>query len=153
MENLIGQLEMIKQTGVVGSSIKANLPIPMVATKDIADYAAKLLLNLNFKGNTIEYILGPRDVSYTEATEIIARSIGKPDLKYVEFSHEDAKNGMIHAGFVSKNVAELIVSMAESINNGKAFAFIRTSENSSPTSVEDFIKLLKIKKRLTDQSA
>lgn len=153
MENLIGQLEMIKQTGVVGSSIKADLKIPFVATKDIAEYTAKRLLNLNFKGNTIEYILGPRDVSFTEVTEIIAKSIGKPDLKYVEFSHEDAKNGMIHAGFVSRNVAELMVIMAEAINNGKAFAFTRTRENSSPTTVEEFIKLLKIKKRLTDLSA
>ena len=153
MENLIGQLEMIKQTGVVGSSIKANLQIPMVATKDIAEYATKRLFDLNFKGNTIEYILGPRDVTYTEATAIIAKAICKPDLKYVEFTHEDAKNGMIHAGFVSRNVAELIVTMAEAINSGKAFAFTRTRENSSPTTVEEFVKLLKIKKRLTDLSA
>lgn len=148
MENLIGQLEMIKQTGVMGSSVKANIAIPMVATKDIAERAAKWLLNLNFKGNSIEYVLGPRDVTYTEVTEIIAKSIGKPDLKYVEFTHEDAKNGMIHAGFTTKNIAELMIGLAEATNNGKILnAHKRTLENSSPTTIDEFVRLLKINKR------
>ena len=153
MENLIGQLEMEKQTGVVGSSIKADLQIPMVATKDIAEVAAKRLLNLNFKGNTIEYVLGPRDISFAEVTQILAKAIGKPDLKYVEFSHQDAKNGMIHAGYVSKNVAELMIGLAEAINTGKVYTYTRTPENTSLTIADDFVRLLKITKRLTDLQA
>ena len=154
MENLFGQLEMIKHTGVIGSSIKADLSFPMVATRDIAAYAAKCLLSLNFKGNTTDFLLGPRDVTYNEVAEIIGKSIGNHDLRYVEFSHEDAENGMVHAGFVSKNIAQLITGLSEALNSGKALnAHTRTRENSSPTTIEEFVKVFKIKKRLADLHA
>ncbi|MDP4291561.1 MAG: NAD(P)H-binding protein [Bacteroidota bacterium] len=150
MENILGQLEMIKQTGLMGSSIKGDIAFPIVATKDIANVAVKWLLNLNFKGNTIQYVLGQRDIAYNEITQVVGNAIGNHDLRYVQYSYEDAENGMIHAGF-SKNVAHLMQGLAEAFNSGKALnAHTRTRDNSTPTSLEEFVKSLKIKKRLAD---
>ena len=50
MENTLGMIGLIKQAGIMGSPIKPDLTFPVIATKDIADYAAKRLLALDFKG-------------------------------------------------------------------------------------------------------
>ena len=34
-------------------------------------------------------MLGPRDLSYAEATSILGERIGKPDLEYVHFPYAD----------------------------------------------------------------
>jgi uncharacterized protein YbjT (DUF2867 family) len=139
MENLFAQIGTIKQMNIAGSPIKGDLKMPMVATKDIAQVAFKLLNDLKFTGNTIQYVLGPRDVSYNEIVSVIGKAIGKPDLKYVQFSYEDAKNGLVQSGFVSADVAELFNGLSEAVNNGTAFnAHTRTPDNSSPTSIEEF---------------
>ncbi len=142
MENIFGQMDMIKHNGIIGSATKGDLHIPLVATKDIGAVAAKYLLDLNFKGNTIEYVLGPRDVTFNEIAHVIGKAIGKQDLKYVQFSYEDAKKGMVQSGFVSENVAELFNGLAEAMNSGKALnAHKRTSANSTPTTLEEFAKV------------
>jgi uncharacterized protein YbjT (DUF2867 family) len=139
MENIFGQIGTIKQAGCVGSAIKSDLMFPLVATKDIAALGAKRLLELDFKGNSTEYVLGPRDVSYNEIARVIGKAIGKPDLKYIQFSYEEAKKGMVQSGFVSENVAELYNDMAEGFNSGKALnEHKRTSANSTQTTLEEF---------------
>ncbi len=142
MENIFGQLGTIKQSGIAGTSIRGDLKFPLVATKDIASVAAKRLLKLDFTGNTTEYVLGPKDVSYNEITSVIGKIIGKPDLKYVQFSYEDAKKGMVQSGFVSENVAGLYNEMSKSFNEGKALNdHKRTQENTTPTTLEEFIQI------------
>ena len=142
MENIFGQLGTIRQMGITGSPVKADLRFPMVATRDIAAVAAKRLLDLSFTGNTVEYVLGPADVSYNEVTSVIGKAIGKPDLKYVQFSYEDSKKGMVQSGFASENVAELYNGLAEGLNNGSVLKdHTRTPDNTTPTSIENFAQV------------
>lgn len=139
MENLFGQIGTIKQMGIIGAPLKSDLKLPMVATKDIAKVAFEHLNSLDFKGNTIEYILGPRDITYNEVAAVLGKAIGKPDLKYVQFSYDEARKSMVQSGFISENVARLFNGLSEAMNNGKALNFhVRTDENSSPTSIEEF---------------
>ena len=142
MENLFTQVGLIRQAGIAGSAVKGDIRFPMVSVADIGKVAAKRLLDLNFRGNSVEYILGPSDYSFNEVTSIIGKEIGKPDLKYVQFSYEDAKKGMVGSGYMSENMADLYNQMAESFNNGKAMnEYRRTPENSTPTSIKDFAKV------------
>ncbi len=115
MENLLGQIGSIKQTGTAGAAIKADLKVPMVATKDIAHVACNLLNDLKFKGHQIQYVLGPRDVTYNEVTAVIGKAIGKPDLKYVQYSYDDAAKYMVQSGYASKNVARHLCCHVRSI--------------------------------------
>lgn len=141
MENLFGMIDMIKHTGTAGSAIKADIKMPMVATKDIAEVAAKHLIDLKFKGNTIEYILGPRDLTYNEVFEVLGKAIGKIDLKYTQFNYEEAKNGMVQSGIISEDVAKAFIGLAIGVNDGYVLnAHKRTSHNFSPTSIEEFAK-------------
>jgi len=142
MENILGQIGTIKQMGIAGSPVRGDLRFPMVAVKDIAAVTAKRLSDLRFTGNTVEYVLGPSDVSYNEVAAVMGKAIGKPDLKYVQFSYEDAKKGMVQSGFVSENVAELYNGLSEGLNNGLALNdYKRTPENSTPTSLQDFAQV------------
>jgi uncharacterized protein YbjT (DUF2867 family) len=145
MENLFTHVDIIKHAGVAGSAIKADIRLPMVLSADIGAVAAKRLLDLNFKGNSVEYVLGPSDYSFNEVTSIIGKEIGKPDLKYVQFSYDDAKKAMVGSGYMSENMADLYNQMAESFNNGKAMNdYKRTPENSTPTSIKDFAKVFAV---------
>lgn len=104
MENTLRQVGIIQQMGFMGSALRGDLKIAMVAARDIAEVVVKHLLELDFKGHSVEYVLGPEDISYNQIAGIIGKAIGKPDLKYVQFSYEDEKNGMVKAGVASENV-------------------------------------------------
>jgi hypothetical protein len=48
------------------------------------------LVKRTFSGKSVKALLGQRDLTMDEAARIIGRKIGKPDLKYVTFSYDDA---------------------------------------------------------------
>lgn len=139
MENVMSQTDIIKNMGILGSPLRGDLAFPIVATKDIAEVATRHLMNLDFNGFSIEYVLGPRNYTYNEIASIIGKAIGKPDLKYVQFSYEDTENAMRKMGSFSDNVLRLFTGMVESFNNGSALSdYKRTEQNSTPTTFEEF---------------
>jgi uncharacterized protein YbjT (DUF2867 family) len=139
MENTFGLIGTIKQMGIAGTPIEGDLKFPIVATRDIGAVAAKRLLDLNFKGNTIEYVLGAKDYSYREISGIVGAAIGKPDLQYVQFSYEDAAKGMVAAGFCGEDAARLMTELAKGMNEKRLLdAHTRTPDNTTPTTYEEF---------------
>ncbi len=141
MENLFNSIPVIKHMGINGTSIKKDVAIPVVATKDIADRAIANFLSLSFKGIQIEYLLGPKDVTYAEITAVLGKAINKPELPYVEFKYEDSVKAMVGAG-LSESYAKGLVELQKSINEGILYpAGLRTKENTTPTSVDDFAPL------------
>jgi uncharacterized protein YbjT (DUF2867 family) len=127
--------------GVLGSATRADLPLPMVASKDVAAMAFKFLKDLSFKGNMVQYVLGPRDLNYNEVASIIGKAIGKPDLKYVQFSYEDAKKGMLMSGMLSESIADSFNDLSRSFNEGLANDdYHRDAGNTTPTTLEEFAK-------------
>jgi uncharacterized protein YbjT (DUF2867 family) len=140
MENLYGQLPVIQQMNVIGSAVKPDLKLPIVATKDIADVAAKRLSTLDFSGVSIEYVLGPKDLNFNEIAGIIGKAIGKPELKYVQFPEQDAAKGMMQGG-LSKSTADALVEFSRAMNSGEVISTVkRTPDNSTSTSLEEFAK-------------
>jgi hypothetical protein len=135
-ENFYTSLAMIKQEGINGDSVAADLAIPMVATRDIAESAAEALKTRDWKGVVVRDLLGPRDLSYSEATRILGERIGKPDLEYVQLSYADEANALVQAGF-SESFANLYVDMTRAFNEG-TIKPCRTAENTTPTRFEDF---------------
>jgi len=139
MENSMGMIGMIKQAGIMGSPVSANLKFPIIATKDIAEYAIKRLLALDFKGHNVQDLLGKRDVTYPEIAKTYGKAIGKPELAYVEVSFEDFKNALVGQMGASVNVADNFNIFIKSLNAGKITEkAIRNSESTTPTAIEDF---------------
>ncbi len=140
MENHLWSIPVIREHGVNGSPVRADIPIPMIATKDIADAAAKLLLDGTFSGHSVRYLLGPRDLTMSEATRILGEAIGKPGLKYIQFPEEEARKAMEGAG-MSDSVIAAFLEMQRGFNSGLIRPTReRSPENTTPTSLEDFAK-------------
>ena len=139
MENLLVNLDMIKSMNMMGSAIRADLKIAMIATRDIAMEAARQLRQRDFQGSSVKDLLGQRDLSMNEACQIIGRLIDKPDLKYVQFSYEDTHKALLDMG-MSTDVADLFIEMSRAFNDGLIRAE-RTPDNTTPTAVEEFARI------------
>lgn len=137
MENHLWNIGMIKSQGINGSTLRPDVPLPQVATRDIAAVAAGLLADLDFTGANVRYVLGPQDVTPAEATALLGRAVGKPDLPYVQFDQESARQGMLAAGLPAPTV-ELFLEMENAFNQGRVAAAPRSAENTTPTTLEQF---------------
>jgi uncharacterized protein YbjT (DUF2867 family) len=138
MENTLGNIPLIKQMGVNGGAVKAELPLPMIAAQDIGAYAAKRLIAMDFKGHSIQDLLGPRDITWNEITRIIGKAIDRPDLKYVQFSYEDTVRGMTAMGMPAP-LAESFTELARAANEGLLTPVSpRNAESTTPTTYEAF---------------
>jgi uncharacterized protein YbjT (DUF2867 family) len=140
MENNLAAIAMIHGMGLFGHALLPELKLPMIATQDVGDYAGPRLLNLDFSGKQTRELLGERDLTMTEAAAVIARGIGKPDLRYEQFSYDQVQQALTQAGFSPKKAA-VYIEMFQSINTGLLAAQEpRSPQNSTPTSFEKFVQ-------------
>ncbi len=140
MENNLAAIDMIHEIGLFGHALLPDLKLPMIATRDVGDYAAQRLLDLDFSGKQTRELLGERDLSMTEATAVIARGIGKPDLRYEQFPYHQVQQALTQTGF-SPRKAEVYIEMFQAINAGVLAAQEpRSPQNSTPTSFEKFVQ-------------
>jgi len=140
MENNLAAISMVHAMAILGHAVLPHLKIPMIATRDIGDYAARRLLNLDFSGKQTRELLGERDLSMNDATAIIARGIGKPDLRYVQFPYEEVQQVFMQMGVPAKTAGQFI-EMYKAMNEGVAAAQEpRSPENTTPTSFEKFVQ-------------
>jgi len=140
MENNLAAISMVHAMGTFGHALLPDLKIPMIATRDIGEYAARRLLNLDFSGKQTRELLGERDLSINEATAVIARGIGKPDLRYVQFPYEEVQQVFIQTGVPAKTAGQFI-EMYKAMNEGiVAGQEPRSPENTTPTSFEKFVQ-------------
>jgi uncharacterized protein YbjT (DUF2867 family) len=139
MENLLPQVAVIQNFGIVGGPIRTDLRLGMIATRDIGTAAAELLLKPAFAGKQARELLGQRDVTYSEATSIIGKAIDRPNLAYMQLPAQQLKPSLVQMG-MSSNMADLLLEMAEALNSGHMAALeVRSERNTTPTSIEAFV--------------
>jgi uncharacterized protein YbjT (DUF2867 family) len=139
-ENHLASIGMIQTMGLYGGALKPDLPVPMIATRDIGEYAAERLLKLDFNGKQKQELLGQRDVTMNEVASVIARALNQPDLRYVQFSYEQVQQVLVQMGTPAKTAAYFI-EMFQGMNSGIVAATeLRTAHNTTPTSIETFVK-------------
>ena len=73
MENNLVAIGMIDRLGIFAGALLPDLKLPMIATRDVGDYAAKRLLDLDFSGKQRRRATGERDLSMAEVTAVIGR--------------------------------------------------------------------------------
>lgn len=117
--NFFNSVGMIKQMGIIGGNFGNETKIVLAHTNDIAEIAAEELKNLKFKGKSHRYIS-----SDEKTTEDIARelggAIGKPDLKWVDFTDEQNMAGLLQAG-LPPEFASNYTEMGAAMRTGKMF--------------------------------
>ena len=137
-ENFHGAMALIKHEGINCDAVRSDLPVPMIGTQDIADAAVSALMDRDWHGHVIRELLGPRDISYAEATRLIGERIGQPGLAYVQVSYDEMTQALEDSGF-SHDVARLYAEIAKGINEGRIGSLAgRSHEATTPTRFEDF---------------
>ena len=140
MENHLAAIGKIHKMGLFGNALAPDAKLPMVATRDVGNYAAQRLLDLDFSGKQTREVLGERDLSMTETTAVIARRIGKPDLRYQQFPYDQVQQVLMQSGVPPKGAA-MYIEMYKAINAGVLVALEpRSRENTTPTSIERFVQ-------------
>ena len=100
-----------------------------------------VLQERDFAGHAVRFLLGPEDITMTEATRAIGERLGMPDLPYVTFPPDDVKVALQGAG-MSVQVAGLIVDMQLALNEGTYFEGVRrTPESTTPSRFHDFLDM------------
>jgi len=82
---------------------------------------------------------GARDYTMTEITRILGASIGRPNLKYVEFPDGVFRKGLLSGG-LTPNAAEFAIQINRGIDSGVVKAEARSASNTTQTTVEEFAK-------------
>jgi uncharacterized protein YbjT (DUF2867 family) len=138
MENFLQYIKLIKSMSMTAGTLKGDLPISMIATRDIAAAAAELLRARDFSGASTRELLGPRDYTMQQATSIIGAAIGKRELSYSQLPAMMVKPALSQMG-ISQSVAEGLLEMMEAINSGWMKPLeARSAHNTTPTTFEQF---------------
>jgi len=115
MENHLADVAAIASEGSIYSPLPKNAPMAEIATSDIGDIAATYLLGADWSGQKVHELHGPRDLTPTDAAELIGEGIDKP-VNLVEVTIDQAREGMLAAGlpdFVVAMYAEMFTAMRE----------------------------------------
>ena len=140
MENTLAQIGIIQKMGMAVGPLRPDLKLPMVATRDIGEAAADVLLSLDFRQKQTRELLGQRDISMNEVAQSIGSAIGKPGLRYIQAPDEQVRPALVQLG-MSSNVAGLILEMSAALNSGHMRALEqRSAKNTTPTSYETFVR-------------
>lgn len=113
--NFFNDIPLIKNAGIIGGNYPAGVNIPLVHPEDIAKAAAEELVK-NETGKNIRYIVGDSRKA-SDFAKVLGASVEKPELPWVEFSDEDAFNGMQQAG-LPQDMAELYTEMGRGMRTG-----------------------------------
>jgi uncharacterized protein YbjT (DUF2867 family) len=139
MENLLPQVGVIQSFGITGGPARSDLPLPLIATRDIGAVAAEALLDVDFTGKSTRELQGARDVTYLETAKIIGAAIGKSGLAYMQLPASQLKPAFMQMG-MSSNMADGLVELAEALNSGHLRMLEpRSPANSTPTTIETFV--------------
>jgi len=132
MDNLLRQIELIKNQGMFSLPISGDLKQPSACTRDIAATAAKLLLDQSWSGVGSVPVLGPEDLSYNEMATIMSEVVGKP-IRFQEIPRDAFKAGLLQRG-MSEAMAQATLDMWVAYGQGLDTAEPRTPQSTTPTS-------------------
>src|SRR6218665_1533026 len=139
--NFFTLIDMVKHAGILGSNMgSGDEKLILTHPKDIADAAAKNLLALDFKAQSIQYVSS--DIAtYSEIVSALGSAIGKPELPWIAFSEEDTLQGMLQSG-LPEIFAKGYVQMGKSIREGliQEDYFNRKEQPHGQVKLEDFAK-------------
>jgi uncharacterized protein YbjT (DUF2867 family) len=138
MENTLMLAETVRKTGNLSGPLDPQLPLPMIATRDIGDAAAQAMIHLHFTGHQTQELQGLEDITMRQVAAILGHVMGKPDLKYVQAADEQVRAGLLQMG-ASEDFAAKLLEMSHALNSGYMRALEPRSEsNTTPTSFSTF---------------
>lgn len=133
---MLSSVNVIKTQGTIVTNY-GDIEEPWVSPADIAAVAAEEM-TMPFDGIKIRYIASD-ELSCDEVAEILGRSIGKPDLKWVAIPDEQLLNSLKAAG-MNPGVAEGYVGMNAGRRNELYQDYYRNKPVLGTVKMTDFAK-------------
>ena len=137
MENLLQQIPMLKQ-GMVIDPADPAVAMPWVATRDIADVAARWLLDGTWTGHRVVAVSGPKDLRFADVISALSSALGR-NVSHKRASFDDVRDNFLKRG-ASPAVAEAYRGMVATFQSGTVKEEPRTPESTTPTTIEQFAR-------------
>ncbi|MEO5682012.1 MAG: NmrA family NAD(P)-binding protein [Chitinophagaceae bacterium] len=116
--NLLNNINLIKNAGIIGSNFgMSDKKFTLADPSDIAAAAITHLLNLDFTGQSVQYVISD-EVSTDEIATVLGNAINKPELKWITFTDEQALQGALEAG-LPEELAKNYTEMGHAVQTGE----------------------------------
>jgi uncharacterized protein YbjT (DUF2867 family) len=132
MENLLRQVQPIRDQGMFFGPDRPDAKAALVATRDIAASAAGLLLDESWTGQGGLAVLGPEDLSCNDMASIMSDVLEKP-IRFRQIPAGDYKAQLMRNGASEVMAQGLVDMVAEFREHGIYHSDPRTPENTTPT--------------------
>lgn len=137
-ENFEAQVPAIQNAGAVFFPVPTGTTTSMIATADIAERAADLLLDLGWTGTETVPLQGPRDLSYDEAARVLSDALGR-DVAARQVPREALHEQLAGMG-ATPEWADGLVTLYTSIGTDGYRDEGRTPESTTPTGLGDWAR-------------
>ena len=133
-ENLLGQLEPIRDKGRIYLPVNMKRRIPMVASHDVAGRAVEILLQPGTPGRTFHGAFGPEDLSFAQVASCLSAGLGR-EVRVVRLPRMLIRARMLKLGRDPRTVDAFMHSF-KAISQGKVSAQPpRDVSSTTPTSL------------------
>jgi uncharacterized protein YbjT (DUF2867 family) len=142
MDNFLQQVSVLKAQGMFFHPLPGDQSHPTCSTSDIAQVAARLLVDHTWTGASEYPVLGPEDLSLNEMADILTEVVGKP-IRFQQVPFDVFRAQLLSHG-MSEAYANGLTEMFEAKARGLDNAATRTPESTTPTTfrqwAEQYIK-------------
>jgi uncharacterized protein YbjT (DUF2867 family) len=137
-ENLLMQLDSIRQYGRISLPISGSRSFPMIASRDIGLVAAERLAGDDWTGQSAGELHGSADLSFDEVAGILSETCER-SVEYVRSDRKQARQLLLAHG-VSENFADLMLEMYDAADAGRLHPVEpRSAETTTPTTLTEFV--------------
>ncbi len=135
--NFFGNIGMISDMNILGSNYSADTMMVMVHPDDIAKAAAEEIQG-SFTGSSVRYVSSDERTA-GEVAKVLGAAVGKPELPWVEFTDQQALEGMMQGG-LPEEMAKNYVEMGDAVRTGKLWEDYtqHKQDNSKAVKLEQF---------------
>ncbi|GAA4494506.1 NAD(P)H-binding protein [Actinoallomurus oryzae] len=111
MENLLRQLDAIRGQGAFSLTCAGDVPLALIATRDIAGTAADLLTDRSWTGQENLPVFGPDRLTPDGMAEVISQELGRP-VTYRRMSVDDYASLLRSRGAGDRTVKDVTEAFA-----------------------------------------
>ncbi len=138
-ENLLWQLDSIRNAGKFFLPISGTRRYPMIATRDIGRVASARLASRGWIGHFVGELHGPADLSFDEVAGVLSQTLDRT-VEFVKCDREQAHQAMLDNG-MSENAAQLMLEMYDAVENGRLQTIEpRSTKTTTPTTLTEFAR-------------
>lgn len=137
--NYYGLIGMVKNMGILGSNYPGDTRLLLVHPHDIATAAAQEI-EQGFTGKSIRYVVSDESTP-KQVAAVLGTAIGQPGLQWIEFTDEQALQGIIQSG-IPGEIAKSFVETGNFLSSGQLWEDFdaKKSPITGNIKLEDFAK-------------